>query len=44
MKKLPETTRKARMAFGYHKHLRPVGKRMANKATRKIGKLTSVNP
>ncbi len=38
MKKFPETSRKARMARGYWKHLRPDGKRQANKATRKLNK------
>jgi hypothetical protein len=38
MKKQLPTSAKARAAWGYHKHLRPFGKRAANKATRKLGK------
>lgn len=39
MKRKPETSKKARSAYGYKQHLRPTGKRMANKATRKVHKL-----
>lgn len=38
MKKRPATSKKARASTGYQKHLRPAGKRAANKATRRIGK------
>ena len=38
MKKIP-TSRKAHSAYGYNKHLRRHGKRMANKATRRLMKL-----
>jgi hypothetical protein len=40
MKKTYDTSAKARAANGYCKHLRPYGKRLANKATRKLGKQT----
>lgn len=35
MKKTLPTSKKARSATGWHKHLRKVGKRRANKGTRK---------
>lgn len=38
MKKKPEVSAKARSVGGYCKHLRPYGKRVANKSTRKLGK------
>jgi hypothetical protein len=37
--KIINTSKKARSAFGYCKHLRPCGKRMANKATRRLARL-----
>ena len=37
MRKTPEAT-KAHGAYGYCKHLRKYGKRLANKASRKAGK------
>lgn len=36
MKKHPDTSNKIRGQRGWHKHLRKDGKRMANKATRRI--------
>jgi len=36
MKKTIPTTEKARKMNGWHKHLKPQGKRLANKGTRKI--------
>lgn len=36
MKKTLPTTEKARKMNGWHKHLKPQGKRLANKGTRKI--------
>jgi hypothetical protein len=39
MKKTYPTTKKARCATGWHKHLKPEGKRRANKGTRKVIKL-----
>ena len=41
MKKYPETSKKARSAYGFNKHLRPAGKRLANKATRRIVKVSA---
>jgi len=38
MKKKYDTSAKARSAVGWWKHLRAWGKRLANKATRKLGK------
>jgi hypothetical protein len=38
MKKHP-TSKAARAFTGHWKHLRPMGKRVANKSTRKMGKL-----
>jgi hypothetical protein len=38
MKKNPETSKGARHAGGYCKHLRPYAKRVANKGTRKVAK------
>lgn len=35
---MKETSKAAQAAVGYRKHKRPYGKRMANKATRKIAK------
>lgn len=39
MKKTPEATKAAGLC-GYWKHLRPYGKKLANKATRKAAKLS----
>ena len=36
--KKTEAATKAHAAFGWHKHLRPYGKRLANKATRRHAK------
>jgi len=36
MKKTLPTTKKARCMTGWHKHLKPEGKRRANKGTRQI--------
>ena len=36
MKKNPQTSDKARSIGGYRKHLKPFGKRVANKATRRL--------
>jgi hypothetical protein len=36
--KKTEAATKAHAAYGYNKHLRPHGKRLANKATRKNAK------
>jgi hypothetical protein len=38
MKKQYSTTKKARSMTGWHKHLKPSGKRRANKGTRVISK------
>jgi len=40
MKKQPSTSTKSRVFTGTKKHLRPEGKRVANKATRRIGRKT----
>lgn len=42
MKKIYQTSEKARGKFGYWKHLRKYGKRLVNKATRKNGKVNYV--
>jgi hypothetical protein len=39
-----EGATKAHASVGYHKHLRPFGKRLANKATRKNGKRSTSVP
>ncbi len=39
MKKQYPTTKKARSATGWHTHLKPEGKRRANKGTRKVTKV-----
>ncbi len=38
MKKTYPVSKKARSYCGWWKHLRPFGKRQANKSTRKLGK------
>jgi hypothetical protein len=38
MKKTYATSKKASSAVGYNVHLRPFGKKLANKSTRKIAK------
>jgi hypothetical protein len=43
MKRTLPTTKKARSATGWHKHLRRKGKRVANRGTRKMLKLRPVN-
>ncbi len=43
MKKKYPTSNKARAVKGYCKHLKPWGKRLANKATRKINKIVPPN-
>lgn len=40
MKKAP-TSKKAHSAYGYCKHLRKHGKRMANKASRRLARCTN---